>query len=619
MSIISRINKQYTSSPRTNPTILYELLFGSQQVVDKTITVDALNKKLVEDFRAQIVANLPVFYLLDAEEIVNGVLEDALSPALNSNKKRGLSKYLEEIRSGSMDFVEYYGDAFLSFEKDYYTEVTSKGTLSKQGFESAYTQAYNYLVSKKAQIIKDVQAAINANLKNKISITEVARDLNDVVVYINGTVADLVSTGLSQTAVQKATKVVSASAAGRIMREAFKKYPKTQIGDAEKIISGFNKSTMVLAVAANYELAVTSNHNAATAVILKYLENIPVVIETEFNKIRTSIEIVPTDQLKVGNLVAAGHAAVKSSNKGIIGINTPALQLALAILQASDKPIPGLVKAFIGETGHAPYAIEITTDYENFAGSLINLQASLLRSQRSAINSGVISPQETAFIEKVFKEALGKSFLEVRKDFISKVRSGKVGRFLTDNFAQSPTLKQSVKNKFIAVLSGDTAYRSVPKKTTSKNTKIDLKGAALQTIKSPKVSKISPKGSGKVAKPVSVTKVVNATPNLANLISIINSALSSQIKQNMGDGDRKDILNLRTGRFADSVKVERISQSRQGLITAFYNYMKNPYATFSMGGRQELPKSRDPKLLIAKSIRELAQNQAIARLRAVSL
>ena len=90
-----------------------------------------------------------------------------------------------------------------------------------------------------------------------------------------------------------------------------------------------------------------------------------------------------------------------------------------------------------------------------------------------------------------------------------------------------------------------------------------------------------------------------------------------QIDKNMGDGDRKDILNFRTGRFAASAHVERMSQSREGAITAFYTYMKYPYATFSEGGAQEMPRSRDPKLLISKSIREIAATKVANRMRAV--
>lgn len=104
-----------------------------------------------------------------------------------------------------------------------------------------------------------------------------------------------------------------------------------------------------------------------------------------------------------------------------------------------------------------------------------------------------------------------------------------------------------------------------------------------------------------------------------DLVSLINAALFEQIKKNMGTGNRPDILNFRTGRFARSVNVERISESRQGMITAFYSYMKNPYATFSQGGRQQFPRSRDPKLLISKSIREIAASLVSNRLRAVNV
>jgi hypothetical protein len=85
----------------------------------------------------------------------------------------------------------------------------------------------------------------------------------------------------------------------------------------------------------------------------------------------------------------------------------------------------------------------------------------------------------------------------------------------------------------------------------------------------------------------------------------------------MGTGERKDILNYRTGRFAESAKVDSMSQSRQGMITAFYSYMRNPYATFSVGGSQASPASRDPKLLISRSIREIGATMVGNRMRAV--
>jgi hypothetical protein len=105
--------------------------------------------------------------------------------------------------------------------------------------------------------------------------------------------------------------------------------------------------------------------------------------------------------------------------------------------------------------------------------------------------------------------------------------------------------------------------------------------------------------------------------SILNLQNLLNAGLVARVKQNMGTGGRRDVLNLRSGRFAESVQVERLSESRGGAITAFYSYMRNPYATFSSGGRQQYPRSRDPKLLISKSIRELAQTITQQRLRAV--
>ena len=105
--------------------------------------------------------------------------------------------------------------------------------------------------------------------------------------------------------------------------------------------------------------------------------------------------------------------------------------------------------------------------------------------------------------------------------------------------------------------------------------------------------------------------------SLASLQLLLNMHLQDVISANMGSGSSRDILNYRTGRFAASARVERMSQSREGMITAFYSYMKNPYQTFEPGYRQGSPKTRDPKLLIAKSIRDIAETKVANRMRAV--
>ena len=105
--------------------------------------------------------------------------------------------------------------------------------------------------------------------------------------------------------------------------------------------------------------------------------------------------------------------------------------------------------------------------------------------------------------------------------------------------------------------------------------------------------------------------------SLASLQTLLNLALAQQIQRNMGTGTSKNILNYRTGRLAESAEVTSMSQSRAGMISAYYTYMKYPYQTFEPGYAQGTPASRDPKLLISKSIREILSTQVKNRLRAV--
>lgn len=113
----------------------------------------------------------------------------------------------------------------------------------------------------------------------------------------------------------------------------------------------------------------------------------------------------------------------------------------------------------------------------------------------------------------------------------------------------------------------------------------------------------------------------NRSYSLTSLQALLNTHLQDVISANMGDqpyiGGQRRVLNYRTGRFASSAKVERLAESRTGMITAFYSYMKNPYQTFEPGYAQGTVKSRDPKLLISTSIRQIAATKISNQLRAV--
>jgi hypothetical protein len=200
--------------------------------------------------------------------------------------------------------------------------------------------------------------------------------------------------------------------------------------------------------------------------------------------------------------------------------------------------------------------------------------------------------------------------------------SPKLGEALLEEKGSPSMLELIADELFDAIKTGKT------KKTTYRSPKVKVGESKIRINKPKRKTKqinaakaLLNKVKNTKSKPDRVVNKPETTveASLVSLQNILNGSLVEQIKKNMGRGERRDILNLRSGRFAESVKVERLSESREGMITAFYTYMKNPYATFSAGGRQDLPRSRDPKLLISKSIRELLQQQVANRLRAVNI
>lgn len=139
------------------------------------------------------------------------------------------------------------------------------------------------------------------------------------------------------------------------------------------------------------------------------------------------------------------------------------------------------------------------------------------------------------------------------------------------------------------------------------------------SVKNPVKTKVNSTTSNKTSTSIKVPSV-KALPieyNLTSLQALLDAQLQHVIAANMGNGQDRRVLNYRTGRLAASAKVERLSMSKEGAITAFYSYMRNPYGTFSEGGKQQYPKTRDPKLLISQSIREIAATKVANRLRAV--
>jgi hypothetical protein len=282
-----------------------------------------------------------------------------------------------------------------------------------------------------------------------------------------------------------------------------------------------------------------------------------------------------------------------------------------SLIQVLDQYIAKL-QADDLNTANLPNAV----DQELYAGYIKSSSKYLVEIQCAVKNQGSGRDQASPILD------------ELRKLFSVNSKD------ITDILTKSPTLgialvstkgsssfKDLVAKDMLNILTGsklDTRqYKQAPKLIGKKTTKINKPAsnkAKIQTLKNLKSKLQSTKSdSNKIREMPQITETV------PNLLALINTQLQDVISANMGDGSSRNVLNYRTGRFASTVNVEYLSTSREGMISAFYSYMKNPYATFSAGGRQSKPSSRDPKLLISKSIRQIAEQVASNNLRAVAL
>jgi hypothetical protein len=222
---------------------------------------------------------------------------------------------------------------------------------------------------------------------------------------------------------------------------------------------------------------------------------------------------------------------------------------------------------------------------------------------------------------KAIIEELRKVFTPDSREIEKAVNNSSTGMMLLES-KSSPSFIDLIAINLVSVLSTGKENKKVYSGKL-KNPIIKKLPVKLKTNPNKKLIQDAKKLKNKIKankpKPEKAKPSIDAGISLVNLQNLINQQLQDVISANMGDGNRRDLLNYRTGRFASSAKVEYISESRAGMITAFYSYMKNPYATFSGGGQQQYPRSRDPKSLISKSIREIAATQVGNRLRAVNV
>lgn len=205
-----------------------------------------------------------------------------------------------------------------------------------------------------------------------------------------------------------------------------------------------------------------------------------------------------------------------------------------------------------------------------------------------------------------------KNVVEIAKNLRTRPQDQFIEELI--NSQGSPSYKSLVIASIIANIKGEKPSDKVYTIPSTLVAKTSIKFSNKEILAENKKQKIELKA---LRAKVKAMPVMEEQKSIASLETILRAKINVQVANNMGTGNAKNILNYRTGRFAQSVTIDRVLMSRQGMISVFYNYMKYPYETFSDGGEQQYPKTRDPKLLISKSIREIGASLVGNRLRAV--
>ena len=339
-----------------------------------------------------------------------------------------------------------------------------------------------------------------------------------------------------------------------------------------------------------------------------------------------------------------------SSNDGTIGKTEQTLEVIIKALLDADYLTSNVVdreevfikasKSVLSDNPHLEVELQFKKDNKasgdllQKAGDRLNKLLSQLTAQQLNNNDA-----DTAFKQFVASFKPLSEMLIARSKQLNQnpVRQGLAEDILSNaqslnalantliNTKGSPSMVESILLSMSNSLEGkpklqpiNTSIRQVTKYQDVDSVTSQINKAIKAATKEVTKLKNSKKKTSLKVNAVPTSQIVTLTYSLANLQLLLNTHLQDVVSANMGDGTRKDVLNYQTGRFAASVKVDRLSQSREGMITAFYSYMKNPYQTFEPGYRQGAPKTRDPKLLIAKSIRDIAATKVSNRMRAVS-
>ena len=200
-----------------------------------------------------------------------------------------------------------------------------------------------------------------------------------------------------------------------------------------------------------------------------------------------------------------------------------------------------------------------------------------------------------------------KSELELKGNLIEQLENAIKKLDTSKSFAKRPGSDTRVETEAKKIIK--TFDEGIKRRKNVKVKSRDFKPKLSNSSVSKTLKSKAKKGTNKKAKLSSLglkrveLKEGSASSTIA-LAALINQKLPETVRGNMGVPG----LQNRTGRFANSARVTDVTTTSQGFPSIGYTYQKRPYQVFEQGAGKFpwASKDRDPRVVIERSIREIA-------------
>jgi hypothetical protein len=281
------------------------------------------------------------------------------------------------------------------------------------------------------------------------------------------------------------------------------------------------------------------------------------------------------------------QAASLASKNGIDLAATPGL----------DDYLKGQFKEYEIDLKNLNLIKDVLVNYQTLVSPKGDLNANyipIITFQDFYANRGIDAKDEKKILEivrKFFTDTIGADGLINMKG--SPSIKDKVEIHLVSPFVSLDKRNKNVKTTRRVKAAKDTQKKSAPSKTAA--------AGSIAIIQKKKAAK----------KDFSRKNPKNTQRSMFSIMAMINKKLPTTIQKNMTE----PALVNRTGRFANSVRIMEVTETRKGFPSFGYSYDKEPYQVFEMGkGRAPWATTdRDPRTLIDSSIREIAAELALGR------